>query len=193
MKRECYTLCGSEGQTEKTLCIRGRDPSEVERMHAASRRDLGERMCNPRGLVPFSPEGNRCEIRRIRLYEQTILWNQSYQVVVRPFVESDDAAERDVPSRVQGELRQRMGARVAMKDSGDASGSGIADDGASVVFRISRVDDDGLAHLGGERNLSRERGALGFAWGIVVVIVEPALADRDGRTVDQRSKLRKVA
>jgi len=80
-----------------------------------------------------------------------------------------------------------------MKDSGDASGSGIADDGASVVFRISRVDDDGLAHLGGERNLSRERGALGFAWGIVVVIVEPALADRDGRTVDQRSKLRKVA
>ena len=106
MKRECYTLCGCEGQTEETLCVRRRDTSQLERMHAASRRDFGERMCDPRWFVAFSPEGNGCEIRRIRLYEQAILRNQTNQVVVHPFLESDDAAERNVPSRVQGELSQ---------------------------------------------------------------------------------------
>jgi len=40
------------------------------------------------------------------------------------------------------------------------------------------MDDDRLAYLGSERNLSRERGALGFAWRIVVVIIEAAFADR---------------
>ena len=106
MKRECYTLCGREGQTEETLCVRRGDPSQLERMHAASRCDFGERMCDPSWFVAFAPEGNGCEIRRIRLYEQAILRNQTNQVVVRPFFESDDAAERNVPSRAQGELCQ---------------------------------------------------------------------------------------
>jgi hypothetical protein len=106
VKRECYTLCGREGQTKETLCVRRRDPSQLERMHAASRRDFGERMRDPRWFVAFSPEGNRCEIRRIRLYDQAILRNQTNQVVVRPFLESDDAAERNVPSRIQRVLRQ---------------------------------------------------------------------------------------
>ena len=75
-------------------------------LHAASRRDFGERMCDPRWFVAFSPVGNGCEIRRIRLYEQAILRNQTNQVVVRPFLERDDTAERNVPSRVQGELCQ---------------------------------------------------------------------------------------
>jgi len=106
VKRECYTLCGREGQTEETLCVRRRDPSQLERMHAASRCDFGERMCDPRWFIAFPPEGNGCEIWRIRLYEQAILRNQTNQVVVRPFSERDDAAERNVPSRVQGELCQ---------------------------------------------------------------------------------------
>jgi hypothetical protein len=150
-------------------------------------------MRNPSGLVPFPPEGHRREIGRIRLYEQTIPWDQTHQVVVRPFVESDDPAERDVPSRVQRELRQRMGARVAMQDSEDSGGSSIANGGPGVVFRISRVDNQRLAHLRGERNLRRERGALGLARRIVVVIIESALADCYGRTADQLAQLRDIA
>ena len=49
-----------------------------------------------------------------------------------------------------------------MKDSEDTGSPSIANDRTGVVFRISGVDDDRLAHLRGERNLSRERGALGF-------------------------------
>ena len=120
-------------------------------------------MRDPCRLVPFPPEGNRREIGRIRLHEQTILRYQAHQVVVSPFVEGDDPAEGDVPSRAQRELRQRMGARVAVKDSEDAGSSSVANDRTGVVFRISGVDDDGFANLAGKRNLSRERGALGFA------------------------------
>jgi hypothetical protein len=59
-------------------------------------------------------------------------------------------------------------------------GSSLADDRASVVFRIPRVYDDRLAHLPRERDLSRERCPLRVARGIVVVIVESALSDRHG-------------
>ncbi len=86
-----------------------------------------------------------------------------------------------------------MGARVAVQDSEDARNPGITDDRPRVVFRISRVDDDRLAHFGSERNLSRERGALGFARRIVVMIIESALADRHSRTTKQLAKFRHIA
>ena len=86
-----------------------------------------------------------------------------------------------------------MRARIAVQDSEDARDSGLADNSPGVVFRISRVDDDGLAHVSSERNLSRERGALGFAWRIVVMIIESALADRDSRATKQFSQFRHIA
>ncbi len=86
-----------------------------------------------------------------------------------------------------------MGARVAVQDSEDARNPGIADDRPGVVFRISRVDDDRLAHFGGERNLSRERRALGSARRIVVMIIESALADRHSRTTKQLAQFRDIA
>jgi hypothetical protein len=78
-------------------------------------------------------------------------------------------------------------------DPDDAGGTSVANERAGVVFRISRVDDERLANLRGDRHLSRERGALGFAWRIVVVIVEPALADRHRRTTKQLAKFRHIA
>jgi len=80
-----------------------------------------------------------------------------------------------------------------VQDSEDAGGSGVANDRAGVVFGVSGVDDDRLIHLIGERNLSRERGALGFARRVVVVIVESAFADRDGGVSEQLAQLRNVA
>jgi hypothetical protein len=55
------------------------------------------------------------------------------------------------------------------------------------------VDDDRLVQLAGERNLCRERDALGFTRRIVVVIVESAFADSDGGTCEQLAQLRNVA
>jgi hypothetical protein len=75
----------------------------------------------------------------------------------------------------------------------NAGGSSVANERAGVVFRISRVDDDRLAHVGSERNLSRERGALGFAWRIVVMIIESALADRHSRATKQLAQFRNIA
>ena len=86
-----------------------------------------------------------------------------------------------------------MGPRVAVQDSEDARNPGIADDRPGVVFRISRVDDDRLADVGSERNLSRERGALGFAWRIVIMIIESALADRHSGTAKQVAQFRNIA
>ena len=149
-------------------------------------------MRDPGRLVPLPPEGNRREIRRIRLHEQTIRWYQAHQVFVRPFVEGDDPTERDVPSRVQSELRQRMGTCVAVHDPKDAGGSSVANERAGVVFRISRVDDERLADLRGNRHLSGERVALGFAWRIVVMIIESALTDRHSRAPEQLAKFRNI-
>jgi hypothetical protein len=70
-------------------------------------------------------------------------------------------------------------------DSDDARGSRFANGRARIIFRVSRVDDDRLAHFAGKGNLRRECRALGFAWRIVVVIIESALADRDCGTSDQ--------
>jgi hypothetical protein len=148
---------------------------------------------NPRRFIPLPSEGNGREVRGVGLHQQAIPRYKPDQIVVRPFVEGHDPAERDVPSRVERGLGQSMGASETVEDSQDASGSGVADDRASIVFGISGVDHDRLVHLTGKRNLRRECGALGFARRVVVVIVESAFANRDRGLSEQLSQLRNVA
>ena len=50
-----------------------------------------------------------------------------------------------------------------------------------VVIRFARVNHGGLAGLRRQRQLRLEGAALGIAWGVVVVIVEPGLAHGDDR------------
>jgi hypothetical protein len=78
-------------------------------------------------------------------------------------------------------------------DTQNAGGSSVANERAGVVFRISCVENDRLAHIGSERNLSRQRGALGFAWRIVVMIIESAFADGHSRTTKQLAQFRNIA
>jgi hypothetical protein len=193
VERECYTLGSFEGQTEKALGVRRGGPSELERIVGPGRRDLRERVSHPRRLVPFPSEGNGCEIRGIRLHEQAIRRHQSQEVVVSPFIEGHDPAERHVPARVERELGQGVGARVAVQDAEDAGGPGVANHRVGIVFRVSGVDDHRLVQLVSERNLRRECGALRFARRIVVMIVESALADRHGRVREELAQLRHVA
>jgi hypothetical protein len=80
-----------------------------------------------------------------------------------------------------------------MKDADNAGAPRVPHDRAGIVFGIPSVHHHGPIHLFSERDLSRERGALGFTWGIVVVVVESAFADRHGSIPEQRAQLREVA
>jgi hypothetical protein len=193
VKRECYTLGRFEGQTEKALGVCRGSPSKLERIVAPGRRDLRESMSDPRRLVPFPSEGNGCEIWGIGFHEQAIARHQSQQIAVSPLIECDNPAERDVPARIEREFCQRMRACEAVQDAEDASGTSIANHRAGILFRVSGVDDDRLLQLGRERDLGRECGALRLARGIVVVIVESALAHRHAGLSEQVAQPRKVA
>ncbi len=194
MTRECYTLGRIQGQTKKAFGVcRCRTP-KLEGILRAGDRHPGKRVHHPRRLVAFSPERQRREVRRIGFHEQTVSWNQPHQIVVSPFVESDNAAEGDVPSRVEGELGEGMRACVTVKNSENASRARIADHRAGIVFRVPGMDDDRLVQLTSEGDLSRESRALGLAGSIIVVIVQTALSDRHrSRVSDQGAELRNVA
>ncbi|GAC1453097.1 MAG: hypothetical protein PVSMB1_01260 [Gemmatimonadaceae bacterium] len=185
VERECYTLVSVEGQTEKAFGVRCGYPSKSERIVVPSRRDLGLRVSDPCRFVAFAPERCRREVRGIGFQKQSIPWNQADEVIVRPFLEGHDPAERYVPPLLDRELREGMRARVAVQDPDDARGSRFANGRPRIVFRVSGVDNDRLAYFAGKANLGRESGALGCARGIVIVIIESALADRDGGAFDQ--------
>jgi len=193
VKRECYTLGSFCGQTKKPSSVRGSGLSKLERIVAPSCRDLQKRVRHPGRLVPFPPKRYRRQIWRIRLDKQTIARHQPHQIVVFPLVERDDPRERDVPTRVERELGERVRTGVAVQDADHVSATRVEDDRSSVVFGIPRVDDDRLPHFFRKRKLSRERGSLCISRRIVVVVVEPAFADSHSGVGEQSAQLRDVA
>lgn len=193
MKRECYTLCRFEGQTEEARRVSCSDAAKLEGIVPASGGDPGQRVSDPRRLVPLSPEGNRRQVRRVGLHQQPVSRHEAEQIIIGPLVEGHYPAERHVPAGIKRELRQGMRAGVAMHDTNDASGPRLPDERLRVVFRLTRVNDDGPVHLAGERYLSGKRRALGLSRRIVVVIVESALADRDRRVPEELAQPGNVA
>jgi hypothetical protein len=179
VKRECYTLCRAQSQTKETSRVRGSDGPQREGIVPASDRDLGECVSDPRRLVPLSPEGNGREIRRVGFHEQPIPRDEPEKVIVNPFLEGHYPAERHVPAGIERDLRQAMGARVAVHDTQDTGALRFADERPSVVLRVPRVNDHGLLQLGCQRDLSSKCRALRFSRRIVVMVVEAALTDRD--------------
>ena len=77
-------------------------------------------------------------------------------------------------------LRQRVCPGVAVQDSDHARRPRLRDQCASVVFRLSRVNNDWPVQLRGKRYLRSEGRTLGGPRRIVVVVVEAALAYRNG-------------
>jgi hypothetical protein len=128
VKRECYTLCRFEGQTEEALRVRGRGATELEGIFPASRRDLGQRVGHPRRLVPLSPKWNGSQIRRVGLHQQPLSRHEAKQVSVRPFVEGHDAAERHVPTGSNSELRECMRAGIAVEHTDHAGAFSFAEE-----------------------------------------------------------------
>ncbi len=179
MKRECYTLCGFKGQTEEALRVRRSCGTKLEGIVVASRSELRQRMNHPRRLIPRSPERHRRQIWGVGLHQQPIARHEAEEVVVDPLFESDHATERHVPTGSESQLGQRMGAGVAVQHTDDPSAPGLVKEQLRVVLRFPGVNHHGPVHLGGESDLGRERRALRLARRVVVVVVEPALADRD--------------
>jgi hypothetical protein len=180
-------------QTKKASCVLGGGSPKLEWIVAPSRRDLRESVRNPRGLVPFSAERNRREIWRIGLDEQPVARYQPQQVVVAPLLERYDPGERDVPPRIERKLGEGVCASVAVQDADHPTVPCIANDRPGVVFGIAGVDDNRLSNFFGQRDLSRERGALRFSRGVVVVIVEATFADGHRGAGEQAAQLRDVA
>jgi len=75
----------------------------------------------------------------------------------------------------------------------DTAVSCVANDRCRIVFGIAGVDDNGLPHFFGKRDLSREHGQLRFAGRVVIVIVEAAFADGHRGSSEQAAQLREVA
>ena len=66
-----------------------------------------------------------------------------------------------------------------MENADYAGGLRVRDMCAGVVFRLPRMDDDRPAHLRSQSDLGSKRGALRATRRIVIVVIEPAFADRD--------------
>ena len=153
MKRECYSLGGLKGQTKEAPGVGSGRPSKLLRILSTGRGDLREGVRYPRRLIPLSPVRNRREVRRIGLDQQTISRHEPEKIVVRPLLEGHDPAKRNVPAGVDGHLRERVGARVAVQNANDARSPCVTNYRARVVLRIAGVDDYRTLGFSGEGDL----------------------------------------
>ncbi len=141
-------------------------------------------MDDPGGLVPPAPMRYRRKIGSVGLRENSVCRHHSEQGVIRPFPESDDATERDVPSGVDGDGRESVRPGKTMQHPGDPAASRRANHRHGVVFRVPGVDDDGDVSVKGQFQLRFKGLALQFSRGVVVMVVESTLADGDGPAGD---------
>lgn len=190
---ECYSLRRFKGQTKKAFRVLLRDKTEVVRVVAARRGQLAKRMNHPRRLVSLSSERYRREIRRIRFDQETIAGHSTKQIVVSPFSEGDDAAERDIPAGVNREFREPTRARVAVQHTRHTRGARLTQHSPGVVLRFPGMDDKRLAHFRRKRDLGRKGGALRIARRVVVMIVQAALSDGNRGVSEQRMQAWNVA
>ena len=146
-----------------------------------SARQSGDGVGDPGRLVSLATERHRREVRRVGLHQQPVARYQAQQILIIPFLERDDSAERHVPARIERKLGKGYGACVAMQDADYVRRSCFADETTGVLLSVTRVYDEWLAHLVRDLYLGGESRALRIAWGIVVVVVETALAHCDCR------------
>jgi hypothetical protein len=180
VKRECYTLCCIECQAEQALRVGSGDAAKLQGILCARGRDTRERVCDPGRLVSLSSERDRREIGRVGFDQQPVGRHKPEQLDISPLLECHDSAERHVPARGDGVLRETVRSGVAVEDTDYTGRPRLSDEQAGVVLRLPGMNDNWPSHLGGESNLRRKRGALSLARRVVVVVVEAALADRDG-------------
>ena len=162
-ERECYSRWRVKGQTKQAPCVRGRQPAEPVSIRLANGCKFVDRVRHPHWLISFPPEWDRRQIRRVGFNEQAIVRNEAKEIIVRPFLEGDDAAECDVPAGVDGEFGKGARAGVTVENARSTGRARLADHGAGVILGVSRVNDERLLDFCRQSNLGRKCDALRLA------------------------------
>jgi two-component system nitrogen regulation sensor histidine kinase NtrY len=107
--------------------------------------------------------------------------NEAAILKVGPGVlEGHDPGERDVEAKVEALAGELGRAGEAVEDAGDAALLDRAiEDFGRVLLRVAGVDDQRKARLASCVDMRLEALALRCAVGLIVIIIEPALADGD--------------
>src|SRR3990167_3181154 len=124
--------------------------------------------------------GNRGQVRTVRLDEHAIAGEapgDSAQLVGIP--EREHTGEGHVEAELDGDVREALASREAVKHAPDLFRVGLSEDSNGVVLRVPSVNDDGTPELSRERKLSNEGFLLLRSRRVIVVVVEPSLTDSD--------------
>jgi len=193
VERQCYSRCGPRCQTEQPACVVGGCPPKLVGVDPTSGGHSRNGVGDPRRLIPFPAKGDGREVGRIRLHKEPVGGNKPEKIVVRPFPERNDPAERDVPPRGDRVRRERVRARVTVHHTHHSGTSRPIDHRSRVVFGFASVYHNRALKLRRQLDLRRERRDLRVTRGIVVVIVEAAFPDGDGTGAKVSPELRDVA
>src|SRR5439155_4294125 len=141
-------------------------------------------MDDVRRLVALAAHRLRCEVRTVRLGEDAVARHAGGSVAqLRSLRIGDVPGERDVPAAVECGLDQRRRGE-AVEDDGAVE---TVKTGQRVLVGRTRVDDDGLAKLARELELSLEERTLRSSRRVVAEVVETRLADGDRALVTQQT------
>ena len=148
--------------------------------------DARGRERHPRRFVAFSAMGNRGEIRRVGLNEDAVTRNCSDDIVACPILERDNATKRHVPAGIQGGSGEADAAGETVKHPDNPVVTSLLKDCGCVAIRVARVDYNGERMFLPEFKLQYKRAALLIARCIVVMVVQPTLANGDRAFSDQQ-------
>lgn len=116
----------------------------------------------------------RCgsEIGCIGLDEQSIDWREPQQIVIGPLLEGDHTGERQKPSGIERDARERRRPREAMQHPANALLPCFGDNRGSIVRSLSCMHDDRTSELSSDGKLLRKRETLLWTRRMIVMVVQ---------------------
>ena len=158
-------------------------PPELGGVLAARLRERGDGVHDERGLVALAAHRLRREVGAVGLGEDAVGRHlRRGEAQVDRLRERRVAGERDVPAALERRLEQvRRGEAVQHDRAGE-----VGERSERVGVGRARVDDGGLAGLGGDVELLREEAQLLVARRVVAEPVETGLPHRDRARVREQ-------
>jgi hypothetical protein len=120
------------------------------------------------------------EIGRIGFHEQPIDWREPQQVVVGPLLEGDHTGERQKPSGIERDTRERRGSSEAVQNAANALLPCFGDNRTNILRGVSRMHDDRPCELSSYGKLFGERATLLRTRRMIIVVVQSTFTDGDG-------------
>ena len=150
----------SFSQSVERLRVPRRGCRYLRERQAAQRRDLFRDVAHKRRLVALAAHRHRRHVGRVRLDEQALERHIAHDLgELRRVLECERPVDAEVEPQTQELARHLSAARVAVKDSGDASSLALQD-GERIGVRLAVVDADGQVQLAREVELADEDAPL---------------------------------